>query len=297
MAKGTIKPMLAGKITDYSALNYPLYASPKIDGCRGMVVDGMLRSRKFLQFPNNHTHNLFSFPRFNGLDGELVVGDPKDPQARNKTSGNLNSIDRILDVKFYVFDNYLAKGGFKERGILVQAAAVGCANIVAIPQVLVADEGQLLEYEAKCLADGYEGLIVRSPDGPYKFGRSTESEGYMLKVKRFLDAEAKILEVYEEMENTNAAEKDAFGRTKRSSAQAGLVGKDRAGGFTVRDIKTGVEFDVPGSTFGDVRKAEFWKARKKLVGKLITYRYFPHGIKDKPLLPTFVAFREDWDRD
>jgi hypothetical protein len=37
----------------------------------------------------------------------------------------------------------------------------------------------------------------RSPHSPYKCGRSTEREAWLLKIKRFEDAEAVVLEPYE----------------------------------------------------------------------------------------------------
>lgn len=295
MAK-TLKPMLAASepVTDFTQLNYPVYASPKIDGCRGMVVNGQLKSRAFKTFPNKYVDRLFSRKELSGLDGEIVIGDPTSASARNETSGVLNrKSDVPVDAKFYVFDNYLAKGTFEERSILVQAACEQPA-VRVVEQQLIESADELSQYEVEILNLGYEGVIVRSPDGPYKYGRSTHKEGYMLKVKRFLDAEAEILEVIEEMENQNEAKRDAFGRTKRSSAGGGLVPKGRAGALRVKDLKTGVEFTV-GSGFCDADREQFWKDRRSAVGRTITYKYFPHGVKDKPLLPTFVGLREKWD--
>ena len=76
--------------------------------------------------------------------------------------------------------------------------------------------------------------MIRTPDSPYKCGRSTEREGWLLKIKRFEDAEAVVLDTYEGMSNQNDAQRDAFGRTKRSLAQAGKVGRGELGGFVVR---------------------------------------------------------------
>ena len=107
-------------------------------------------------------------------------------------------------------------------------------HVEKVLPVEIADAVQLAAYEEECLAAGYEGVMVRTPDSPYKCGRSTEREGWLLKIKRFEDAEAVVLESYEGMTNQNAAELDAFGRTKRSLAQAGMVGRGELGGFIVR---------------------------------------------------------------
>ena len=123
------------------------------------------------------------------------------------------------------------------------------AHVEKILPVEIRDAVQLADFEEQCLSDGYEGVMVRTPDSPYKCGRSTEREGWLLKIKRFDDAEAVILETYEGMSNQNEAQRDAFGRTKRSSAQAGKIGRGELGGFVVRIPETGVEFRL-GYTLG-----------------------------------------------
>ena len=127
----------------------------------------------------------------------------------------------------------------------------GCRNSSALPEfehvekilpVEIRDAAQLAAYEEDCLAEGYEGVMIRTPDSPYKCGRSTEREGWLLKIKRFEDAEAVVLETYEGMSNHNEAQRDAFGRTKRSSAQAGKVGRGELGGFVVSAVDSNVVF-------------------------------------------------------
>ena len=45
----------------------------------------------------------------------------------------------------------------------------------------------------KNLNAGYEGLMLRDPNGIYKFGRSSVKENILLKVKEFMDDEAEII--------------------------------------------------------------------------------------------------------
>ena len=59
--------------------------------------------------------------------------------------------------------------------------------------VTIHNAEQLTAYEEKCLADGYEGVMIRTPDSPYKCGRSTEREGWLLKIKRFEQRRAKYV--------------------------------------------------------------------------------------------------------
>ena len=165
----------------------------------------------------------------------------------------------------------------------------GSTNIVVHEHVHINDEDALLEYEAKQTALGYEGLILRSGMGLYKHGRSTAREQYMLKVKRFEDSEAIVLGVVEEMANGNEAETDNLGRTKRSKAKAGLIGKGTMGALAVRDVHTGVEFEIgTGFTAAD-------RARMDWANKIVKYKFFPVGVKDKPRHPVYLGERHAGD--
>ncbi|MCF7675806.1 MAG: hypothetical protein K9N23_06415 [Akkermansiaceae bacterium] len=98
------------------------------------------------------------------------------------------------------------------------------------------------------------------------------------------------------MTNQNAAELDAFGRTKRSLAQAGMVGRNELGGFVVRHLKTGVEFRLGYNHItGGIDRVTLWLRRETLVGKVVKFSHQPSGAKDAPRFPKFIGFREAWD--
>jgi DNA ligase 1 len=46
------KPMLAVDCGDVNALRFPLFASPKLDGVRAVVMNGGLMSRSLKPIPN-----------------------------------------------------------------------------------------------------------------------------------------------------------------------------------------------------------------------------------------------------
>ena len=293
-----MKPLLAVQC-ELDQLKYPLYASPKLDGVRGVVIDGVLHSRSLKTFPNAFVQERFSRREYSGLDGELILGSPTAKDVFRVTSGACQRHAGEPDMKFYVFDRFDHLGGFEDRfhsipGLVDEHHDGGLPNVVYVEQMLVHTENSLLEYEGQCLAEGYEGLILRSPGGHYKFGRSTLKEGIMLKLKRFTDGEAEILEVIEEMENTNEKVTNELGRSKRSSHAIGMVPKGVAGGFRVRDIISGVVFDV-GTGLTDADSAFFWANRSEAVGKILKYKSFEVGIKDKPRFPVFLGLRERWD--
>ena len=176
------------------------------------------------------------------------------------------------------------------------AALPDSPRIVKILPVLIPDCTDLAAYEEECITAGYEGVMVRTPNSPYKCGRSTEREAWLLKIKRFEDAEAMVLASYEGMTNQNAAELDAFGRTKRSLAQAGMIGRNELGGFVVRHLSTGVEFRLGyNHIVGGVDRVTLWLRREMLVGKVVKFSHQPSGAKEAPRFPKFIGFREAWD--
>lgn len=288
-----MKPMLAGK-SDLAKLNYPVYASAKLDGVRALVIAGKLKSRSLKPIPNPYVNQMFARVAFNHFDGELILGSPTAEDVYRQTVSAVSRHEGTPDVKFHVFDYIDTNRTYLERQTILRGLARIDMNIVLVNTVRIDDERQLLEYEDFKVSEGYEGLILRSPDGLYKYGRSSTREGGMLKLKRFVDAEAEIISVYEELANTNEAKTNALGRTERSTAKAGKQGKGRAGGFEVRDVKTSKTFRV-GTGLNDAERVFAWENRDALPGKIIKYKSFPVGVKEKPRHPVYLGAREEWD--
>ena len=291
-------PMLAAA-ADLKKIQYPVLGFPKIDGIRAVIHDKRPLSRKLITLPNKFVQGFFSNDHFQGLDGELVVGAPNDPLCIKHTTSGVMSHDGTPDFTFFVFDKWDMKDKYEARwnDAAARADYVGNPRVQALEYELIAREDDLLEYESKQLDLGYEGVILRSPDGSYKHGRSTVREGGLLKLKRFLDSEAEVLEVIEEQFNGNEAQKDNLGRTKRSSAKAGKVGKGRAGALRVRDLKTGVEFEV-GTGLTDADKAEWWAwwcLDSQRPARYAKYKYFPVGMQERPRHPVYLSWRHPAD--
>lgn len=275
---------------------YPLLASPKLDGIRVIVIDGVLYSRNLKPIPNKYVSANLPLKKMNGWDGELIVGKPDDPDCFRKTTSGVMSEDGAPKFTFYTFDYiddvqstpYLNRYAYLKTAVKV----FDHPAIKLVPQVKLSDSFEVHAYEAKILERGFEGVMLRKPDGKYKFGRSTMREGHLMKLKQFKDSEAKVLELVEQMENTNEKTKDALGHSKRSSKKCGLVPKGTLGAVKVKDITTGVTFDI-GSGFNDELRQKYWDKPSLLKGKTIKYKYFPTGSKDKPRFPVFIGIRED----
>jgi DNA ligase 1 len=152
---------------------------------------------------------------------------------------------------------------------------------------------ELDAFEAKQLEKGLEGVILRKPDGIYKCGRSSTNEGILLKLKRYEDSEAEIIGLEQLLSNQNDATTNALGHTERSSHKANMKPMGVLGALNVRDLKTKVEFSIGTGFDADTRK-ELWEMRN-IIGKIVKYKYFASGSRDKPRFPVFLGFRDKRD--
>lgn len=294
----SFKPTLAVN-ADFGKIKYPVYASPKLDGIRCSIVEGRALSRTLKQIPNKDIYDALSKEHFEGLDGELIVGSPTSPTVYNETVSKVMSHDKGLeDVTYYVFDMHNSPLEYTGRMLSLAKFTADRVRaripIVQLEQKWIATEDEMIGYEAHCVGMGYEGIILRSPTSPYKHGRSTVNEGYLLKVKRFEDSEAEIIGFEEEMFNGNEAQTNELGRTKRSSAKAGLVGKGTLGAFLVRDVVSGIDFAI-GTGLTALQRGVFWQRQDEYLGKIVKYKFFPVGVKVAPRHPVFLGFRDPKD--
>jgi len=286
------KPLLA---TDYdpTKLRYPCMASPKLDGVRGIVRDGVVYSRSNKPIPNKHVQA--KFKHLEHFDGELIVGNPCSTTVYRDTVSIVMSHDKPADeVRFIAFDHVknLTASYDGRRNLLIKDAVKHKHEDIHT-QCEIMSHDELVEYEADCLTLGYEGLILRDPASFYKQGRSTVNEGILLKVKQFLDAEAVVIGFAERMRNDNEAVISELGRTKRSSHQAGKSGRGDLGALVLRS-DTGVEFNI-GTGFDDAERDHVWQNRDRYLGKFAKYKFFPVGVKEAPRHPVFLGWRDPVD--
>lgn len=291
-----MKPMLAVD-HDPNKLEFPYYASPKLDGLRGLVKDGQLLSRSLKLIPNIHVQNTLAKLKLNGMDGELIAGQPTAKNCMQACTSFFMAPNKVSDDwRLHVFDMHDSEMGYdvRHQALTKRLLSVHSPHVVLHERRVIKDHDDLLAYEAESLNAGYEGLILRRPHSLYKFGRSTVNEGFLLKVKRFTDGEAIILGFEEQMENTNEKQTNELGRSKRSSHKAGLVGKGTLGALLVRDVVSGVEFSV-GTGLNDGMRDHIWSTRDDHEGKIVKYKSFLIGVKDAPRHPVFLGFRDKRD--
>lgn len=289
--------MTASLIKDVNTLNYPVLASAKLDGIRGLLEPSEVISRSGKPIPNKHIQKLLALNELAGLDGEIIVGLPTAKDCYLKTSSSVMSVEGTPDFTYYAFDIFTCDKSttYKDRLSLLESGTYKLPDFVKVlEQRLINNVQELLAFEEEMLQQGYEGVMVRSINGLYKNGKSTLKEGHLLKLKRFLDSEAEVVGFEELMINNNPKEIDELGYTKRSSSINGLSNGNTLGALLVRDIYSNVSFDI-GTGLDDITREYIWNNKELLTKQLIKYKYFPVGVKDKPRHPVFLGFRDKID--
>jgi DNA ligase 1 len=292
--------MLAASCDSMDALRYPLLATPKIDGIRCLIIDGVATSRSLKPIPNAYIQSVIGRPEYNGLDGELLVG--KTFQAA--TSG-IMSEDGEPDFTFYVFD-VVSSAPYQDRVAQLSLSAAGnYPRIRFLLPVTIANRAELDLCLVNALEEGHEGVMVRSHRSPYKQGRATFKENYLTKIKPFEDAEATVVGFEERMHNGNEATTNALGRTERSSHKANLVPMGTLGALVCKNEKLwpNQTFNI-GTGFDDATRERLWSIRNLpwlasgplgLMGATVKFKYQAIGTVDKPRIPVFLGFRDGRD--
>lgn len=306
-----MKPMLAGKYrADKVEAKLPLLGQLKYDGIRVFVRDGYaytrslkpVRSSEIQSWVRNNSHFL------EGMDGEIICGDPTAEGCFQRTSSFVMSYDKSDIFTFYVFDKWDEPLTFEKRfAIVEEVAGQWVMSNDAEPKMKAADTRMLWtmddvnEFHEEMIAQGQEGIILRDANSYYKFGRGSPVQCECIKMKEggWIDTECKILDFHEQLHNANEATIDNLGHTERSGHKENLIGKDTLGAISVSgSFPDGTPFDCRvGTGLDDEIRQKVWDHRQDYIDKIVKMKYFTVGIKDKPRFPTFLGFRDPDDMD
>ena len=308
----TFKPMLApnqeieGKTVEDKAKNLPLplLASYKIDGIRCIFKDGNMYSRSLKDIPNEKLHERFTllkqYSKENDviLDGELYA--PSIPF--NELSGICRRLNSELpeDLKFYCFDtiwNGKANMAFKYRNNKISYLydEIGSENLEWVEQREVKTSEDVVTYFNEATEWGCDGLILRHPEGKYKYGRGTLKEGLIYKLKPYITFDAKIIEVIQATKVDSHAEKkiNKLGYSETSKKKGDRIPIDKACAFVV--MHKGQKKLKVMIAMTDKEKKKIWKNRETYIGRWIEYKGLVVGSKDLPRHPVMLRFRLDKD--
>lgn len=290
------KPLLSATYsTSNTTLNFPYLASRKLDGIRCIIINGKPVSRSLKPIPNKFVQFVLSNSEFNNLDGELICGAANDPACFRNTTQIVMSHDRRQEFIFHVFDDISSPDEPFEIRLATAKSRIESLNHPNIKLVEHQFINHLEEFESlerSFVSDGYEGMMIRSLTGRYKFGRSTANEDILTKVKRFSDSEAIVIGFEELQQNNNEAVKDALGYQKRASCQENKKGLSSLGAILCRDMKSGIEFHCGTGLTAEERQI-VWDDRQGYLGLTLKYKFFTVGVKEKPRHPVFLGWRGD----
>lgn len=275
-AEGHLRPMLAHKFEDKTKyVSYPAYVQPKFNGvrCLAKLVKGkaVIWSRQGVEYTRENLleiHEELDNILEDGwvFDGELYI---HNTPLQDINSAVKKRNDDSKKVKYYVYDMPdLDKSTCQFRmGAIHTRLNKKSKRVLESPTLLVSSEEDLRQCEAEFIAQGYEGLMYRSKEGKYKVGHRSAD---LLKVKRFVDEEFKIVSA---KEGTNR--------------ESGTV-------VWICELPNGKTFETrPRGTLEERKK--LWKEKDKYMGKLLKVKYQELSKDGVPIFPVGICIREDWD--
>lgn len=306
------KPTLACD-ADLTKIRFPVIVQPKIDGVRGCNFHGKLTGRSLKPHANVFVTNQFSKNQYLGFDGEFACERDTHPDLCRMTTSVMSTITGEPFVLWHIFDfvnpltynlPYYRRMEELTKFFDVWKHVKGFEHIRIVPSVLCHNMEQLLQLDEQFLSQGYEGTIIRDPNGIAKEGRSTARQGILLRIKRFIEEEALVVSITEGEANHNEATVNELGRTARSSHQENKVANGMVGSLECKLLKDILDPQTkqvilhkdqiitvsPGNMDHEDRE-HFFHNQHFIVGKVIKFKFFPKGIKDKPRFPTFVTIR------
>lgn len=251
--------------------------------------------------PSEQVQYEFGQPELRGFDGEITEGDITDYGVFNRSQSYVMSADKIGGLTFSVFDHVLPASidmEYYRRLEIAENVINGFRgqflNVKYLEHKTIDNEDELLAEEERVLDLGYEGVMLRNPFGRAKLNaRCTINDAIIWKLKRFVDAEGRVIGFEEGTINTNEQLRDERGYAKRSKAMAGLVPSGMVGKFLVE--YEGQVLKIGPGCFSHAELIDIWNNQPKFTGDWLKFRFFSRGSKNSPRQPIAVGWRSTLD--
>lgn len=306
MKTKSFSPILApNESVDLSTVKYPLFASNKLDGIRCIFYKGEILSRslKPIVSPtlNLEFENLRKFSLENNLilDGEIYSYALTFQEITSLVMTKNQALNIPKHLKFFCFDCIKDEAfcePFRLRYKRLELLAQDCKDdrYAIVHQYLIHTKEEVKYQFDKALQSKVEGLILRSLDGHYKFGRGTIKEGIIYKVKPFVTFDAQITGVVQSTEVREGAEKkiNELGRSVTSKKKDDRVLIEKASAFWIEYEGKPLKVTL---AMTDEEKEEVWRTRDQQIGKWIEFKGMLIGAKDLPRHPVMLRYRKDKD--
>lgn len=299
-------------------LKYPVIATPKYDGIRALKMPDSLRSRTLKLIPNDSIRMRAREECEVGYDMELYNSSLRYDEIESIVMSDEHPFS--YKIQLYLLDSFSLKHPYEERiKIINDNLRQVSSDIHFIDYTHIENTAALFQYFLLEEKNG-EGICFRTPNSPYKEGRSTLKEQYLVKLSRYIRSEYVIVGFEEQMFNGNKEKRNTVGKMDRSSFGSGLIGKDTLGafwvhrlnkdscpicdGFIYREqmIQNGKRFYFDccfkvGTGIGltDKMRKDIWLHKEDWIGKTIVIKSKPFGEKNNPRSPIFIGLRNEID--
>jgi DNA ligase-1 len=275
-SKKFFEPMLAHKYIDYkNDIIFPILVSPKLDGCRMVAQKSGLWTRNgkpYVSCP--HIQKILKplFEKYPNwvIDGEVYTHDVSFEKVvslvkqSKPTKEDLEESAKL--VQYWIFDGVVDDKslGFEDRYKLIREELTKLIghnpNIKFVTTIKINSDKEVEEWHDAFVSKGFEGCMLRKIDAPYENKRSKN----LLKFKKFLDEEFKIIDVQEVL-----------------GSRSGMAGK------LLLEMKNGKIFGA-GIRGGEDYYRQLLLDKKKLIGKVATIRYQNLSEDGVPRFPIAV---------
>lgn len=207
--KSGVRPMLAGAYDKKKRMVYPVYVQRKYDGVRCLAYRDSrtgsieLMSRQGIKFQlMTHLEDelMGIFERYPDviLDGELYsneleFSDISGAVRLRRERGTESEASRLRKIEYHVYDviilNEIRKP-YRERLEWLLFHFTEMPHVKLVESLIANNAVDIKTYHDSFVQNGYEGLIIRLPDGPYEIQKRSR---YLLKYKEFQDEEFRII--------------------------------------------------------------------------------------------------------
>lgn len=197
-------PMLAQDYTKTGhRMVWPCSVGPKLDGlrCLALIKQGsvVLKSRGGKEYPCP-LHLYVDLQKLLGqrdellLDGELYI---HGVSLQNIVSAAKKHNDMTPRLQYWIFDVPHATKTWQEREVDLMDIMDWCQDhlpesLRVVNNYIVMNEEEAYVWLGRFVQLGYEGLMLRDPQGLYVFNHRSPG---LMKWKEFVDAEAKVISV------------------------------------------------------------------------------------------------------
>jgi len=315
------KPVLgSNEVVDLDNLEFPIIGLYKYDGIRGEFTNKeRLLSRELKQIPQKKIREhpaviellKYAKERNKIIDAELYIhGIPFNEHVVFIMSKDIDrtyslKIKKMLREKkltnpynFYmripsnftirVFDIFDKDKEYLERLTRLAVDLEG-----KHPQIQVArrrilwSPQEVKDFMDLAISEGYEGIVLRTPKGRYKTGRSTLREQIFLKLKPYREFTGTVIAVNEKRKNMGESFESNLGYAVKSKQEENMVTTGIAATVTTVYLGETLKVTLTGT---EESRREIFENKENYIGKSFKYSGMLYGAKSLPRHSIFIEW-------